>query len=110
MAHCTSLGVHCTGYSCLGSTSSPLHSNVDLVSIAAAIKKTPQQTLLLWGLQHGWSVLPKSITKARIEDNFNLNGVEMSTAMMKQLDAIPDRFKVCGHEWLPRPVFFHDDE
>ena len=29
---------------------------------------------------------------------------------VKQLDSLPDRFKVCGDAWLPVKVFFGDDE
>lgn len=29
---------------------------------------------------------------------------------MKKLNNLPDRFKVCGDDWLPVKVFFGDDE
>jgi glycerol 2-dehydrogenase (NADP+) len=29
---------------------------------------------------------------------------------MKTLDSLPERFKVCGDEWLGEKVFFDDDE
>jgi len=106
----TSKGIHSTGYSCLGSTDSPLYKDQTLLSLAEAKGKTPQQCLLAWGLQKGWSVIPKSVTKERIEKNFELDGWELTDEEVKKLDGLKDRFKVCGDAWLPVKVFFGDDE
>jgi glycerol 2-dehydrogenase (NADP+) len=110
VAYNTSKGIHTTGYSCLGSTDSPLHNDQTLKSIAEAKGKTPAQILLAWGIQKGWSVIPKSVTPARIESNFQLDGWELTPEEVKKLDSLPDRFKVCGDAWLPVKVFFGDDE
>ncbi|PKS06722.1 hypothetical protein jhhlp_006796 [Lomentospora prolificans] len=110
VAYNTSKGIHSTGYSCLGSTNSPLYSNKTLLDIAAAKGRTPQQVLLMWGLQKGWSVIPKSVSENRIKANWEVDGWELTDEEIKQLDAIPDRFKVCGDAWLPIKVFFGDDE
>lgn len=64
----------------------------------------------MWGLQRNSSVIPKSVTASRIEDNFKLDGWELTQDEIKQLDSLPDRFKVCGDAWLPVKVFFGDDE
>ena len=64
----------------------------------------------MWGLQRGTSVIPKSVTDSRIQNNFELDGWELSTDELKQLSSLPDRFKVCGDAWLPVKVFFGDDE
>jgi len=106
----TSKGIHSTGYSCLGSTDSPLYKDQTLLSLAEAKGKSPQQCLLAWGLQKGWSVIPKSVTKERIEKNFELDGWELTGEEVKKLDGLKDRFKVCGDAWLPVKVFFGDDE
>lgn len=65
--YCNEKGIHCTGYSCLGSTDSPLYKDKTLLDLAEKKGLSVQQCLLLWGLQHDWSVIPKSVTKARIE-------------------------------------------
>ncbi|CAI4211932.1 unnamed protein product [Parascedosporium putredinis] len=70
----------------------------------------PQQVLLMWGLQKGWSVIPKSVSESRIQANWDVDGWELTDDEVAQLDAIPDRFKVCGDAWLPIRVFFGDDE
>jgi glycerol 2-dehydrogenase (NADP+) len=64
----------------------------------------------MWGLQHGWSVIPKSVSENRIKANRELDGWDLTDEEVKKIDAIPDRFKVCGDAWLPIKVFFGDDE
>lgn len=105
-----SKGIHSTAYSCLGSTDSPLYKDQTLLSMADKKGKTPQQIMLQWGLQRDSSVIPKSVTKRRIESNFQLDGWELSHEEMDSLDNLRDRFKVCGDGWLPVKVFFGNDE
>jgi glycerol 2-dehydrogenase (NADP+) len=71
-----------------------------------------QQVQLMWGLQRGTSVIPKSVTASRIEANWQLDGWELSQEEFEQLSALKGRFKVCTDDWLPDSVtvFFGDDE
>ncbi|KAI5818078.1 NADP-dependent oxidoreductase domain-containing protein [Pyronema omphalodes] len=108
--YCKEKGIHCTGYSCLGSTNSPLHKNEALLAISEKTGKTSAQVLLKWGLQKGWSVIPKTVTESRVKNNFDQDGWELEDADIAKLDAITERFKVCGDSWLPVRVFFGDDE
>jgi len=108
--YCKEKGIHATAYSCLGSTDSPLYKDQTLLKLAEKKGKTPQQVLLVWGLQHDWSVIPKSVTASRIEKNYELDGWSLTDDEEKQLDGLTDRFKVCGDGWLPVKVFFGDDE
>jgi glycerol 2-dehydrogenase (NADP+) len=110
VAYNTSKGIHSTGYSCLGSTNSPLYKDETLLSLAKAKGKTPQQVLLAWGVQKGWSVIPKSVNKERVETNYELDDFELTAEEINKLDNLKDRFKVCGDAWLPVKVFFGDDE
>ena len=71
---CKEKNIHCTGYSCLGSTDSPLYRNELLKDMASKKQKMVQQILLVWGIQKGWSVIPKSVTQERIEKNFEIDG------------------------------------
>ncbi|PKY07502.1 hypothetical protein P168DRAFT_309203 [Aspergillus campestris IBT 28561] len=100
IAYLKSKGIHATGYSCLGSTNSPLYKDPTLLQIAEKKGRTPQQVLLLWGLQKGWSVIPKSVSKSRIDANFDLDGYELTDEEINQLDNLKDRFKVCGDDWF----------
>lgn len=110
VAYNTSKGIHSTAYSCLGSTNSPLHKEPTLLKLAESKGKTSAQILLQWGIQKGWSVIPKSVNNARIDANFQLDGWELTPDEIKQLDSIPSRNKVCDDSWLPIKVFFGDDE
>lgn len=107
--YCKSKDIHCTAYSCLGSTNSPLAKDETLAQIAKSKGKSTAQVLLVWGLQRGTSVIPKSVTASRIEDNFKLD-FTLTDEEMQKLSSLPDRFKVCGDAWLPIKVFFGDDE
>ncbi|KAE8152290.1 NADP-dependent oxidoreductase domain-containing protein [Aspergillus avenaceus] len=93
VAYNTSKGIHSTGYSCLGSTNSPLYKDPTLLQLAEKKGKTPQQVLLLWGIQKGWSVIPKSVSKSRIDANFEIDGWELTADEINQLDNLKDRFK-----------------
>ncbi|AEO66465.1 ae6e9d32-61d6-48c1-b809-b1540378fd3b [Thermothielavioides terrestris] len=110
VAYCASKGIHASGYSPLGSSDSPLYRNETIASIAKAKNRSVQQVLLLWGIKKGWSVLPKSVNPDRVKANFDLDGWDLTDEEMAKIDAIPDRFKVCGDGWLPVKVFFGDDE
>ena len=81
-----------------------------LAALAKKRGKTTAQVLLKWGVQKGWSVIPKSVTPSRVESNFEVDGWTLTAEEMAELDGLPDRFKVCGDAWLPVKVFFGDDE
>ncbi|OKL57398.1 hypothetical protein UA08_07326 [Talaromyces atroroseus] len=110
VAYNTSKGIHTTSYCCLGSTNSPLYKNSTLIQIAERKGKTPQQVMLVWGIQKGRSVIPKSVSKSRIEANYDIDGWNLTADEVNQLDNLKDQFKVCDDSWLPVRVFFDDDE
>lgn len=103
----TKLGIHTTGYSCLGGADLQLHENTTLQNAAKAKGKTPQQMLLMWGLQKGWSVIPKSTTPKYIESNFQLDGWDLTADEMATLDSMFNDInktprRMCRCEWLPK--------
>ncbi|KAA8650539.1 hypothetical protein EYZ11_002084 [Aspergillus tanneri] len=69
---CKEKGIHVTAYSPLGSTGSPLFSAEPIVEVAKKKGVTPATILLSWHIARGSSVLAKSVTPSRIEDNRNL--------------------------------------
>ncbi|PLB48067.1 aldo/keto reductase family protein [Aspergillus steynii IBT 23096] len=69
---CKEKGIHITAYSPLGSTGSPLFSAEPIVEVAKKKGVTPATVLLSWHIARGSSVLAKSVTPSRIEDNRNL--------------------------------------
>ena len=72
---------------------SPLGQGLELqdpviVQIAAGHSKTPAQTIIRWHLQLGNVVIPKSVTPARIRENFDVFGFELSDAEMDAIAAL----------------------
>jgi diketogulonate reductase-like aldo/keto reductase len=74
---------------------SPLGQGLELedpliVAIAEAHSKTPAQAIIRWHLELGNVVIPKSVTPARIEENFDVFDFELSGDEMeaiRELDA-----------------------
>lgn len=49
-----------------------------IVSIAEKVAKTPAQVTLRWHVQRGDIVFPKSVTRSRVEENFDIFDFELS--------------------------------
>lgn len=72
-----------------------------IVRIAERVGKSPAQVTLRWHLQRGDIVFPKSSTRERIEENFDLFDFELGAGDMGEISALnrdertgpdPDRF------------------
>jgi diketogulonate reductase-like aldo/keto reductase len=59
-----------------------------ITALAAAHDKTAAQVVLRWHLQLGNVVIPKSVTPARIAENFDLFDFHLSPAEMDAIDAL----------------------
>ncbi len=70
VAYNTSLGIKTESWSPLG-RGPELHLP-ELVDVAAEVGRTPAQVVIRWHLQRGLIVFPKSVTPARIEENFDV--------------------------------------
>ncbi|EXJ80901.1 alcohol dehydrogenase [Capronia epimyces CBS 606.96] len=66
---CKEKGVHVTAYSPLGSTGSPLMQDPHVVKLAEQKGVTPGTILLSYHIGRGNSVLAKSVTPSRIDEN-----------------------------------------
>uniref|UniRef100_A0A0D6R7L7 NADP-dependent oxidoreductase domain-containing protein n=1 Tax=Araucaria cunninghamii TaxID=56994 RepID=A0A0D6R7L7_ARACU len=78
-AFCKSKGIHVTAYSPLGSPGTGwLKHKVKVLDlpvikeVAEKLGKTPAQVAIRWGIQSGYSVLPKSTSESRIKENFDV--------------------------------------
>lgn len=70
-----------------------------VAEVAKRCQRSPAQVLLRWGLESGMVVLPKSTSRARIEENISLFDFTLAPPEMKMLDALEEGF-VTG--WDPR--------
>jgi 2,5-diketo-D-gluconate reductase A len=59
-----------------------------LAEIAAAHQVTVPQVVLRWHLEHGITVIPKSVRPERIAANFDLFGFALSEAEVARIDAL----------------------
>lgn len=93
------LGIDVEAWSPLGQAQD-LESE-EVVAIAERLERTPAQVILRWHLQQGRIVFPKSITPARIEENFDVLDFALSDDDLTAIDSLdrgnrigpdPDRF------------------
>jgi 2,5-diketo-D-gluconate reductase A len=59
-----------------------------IVRIAENLGKTPAQVTLRWHIQRGDIVFPKSVTRSRVEENFDLFDFELSGTDMTDITAL----------------------
>ncbi|KAL3477615.1 hypothetical protein BJX99DRAFT_269710 [Aspergillus californicus] len=107
-AFCRENGIHQTAFGPLGGSGSTLHEHGDIVEIARRRGCETGNVMLSWGMQKGWSVIPKSTNAGRIarnlRDNFVLSAEEMEA--MDRL-ALPRGKRFNRPNW--GTVVFHDD-
>jgi 2,5-diketo-D-gluconate reductase A len=59
-----------------------------IVEIAREVERSPAQVVLRWHLQRGTIVFPKSVTPARIRENFELFDFALGPDAMARIDAL----------------------
>ena len=59
-----------------------------ITQAAAAHSRTPAQVVIRWHVQLGNVVIPKSVTRARIAENFDVFGFELTDAEMDAIRAL----------------------
>lgn len=106
--YCKSKGIHQTAFGPLGGSGSTLHEEPAIVETAKARGIPTGNVMLSWGIQSGWSVIPKSTNPKRIVANLKENRV-LAEDEMERIDQLgaskPHRFN--RPDW--GTVVFHDD-
>ncbi|KAG2420680.1 hypothetical protein HFD88_000294 [Aspergillus terreus] len=107
--YCKKKGIHQTAFGPLGGSGSTLHEHPVIVRIAKTHGCETGNVMLSWGIQKGWSVIPKSTNPKRIRANIAQN-FELSAGEMAEMDGLAEpvgkRFN--RPDW--GTVIFHDDE
>jgi diketogulonate reductase-like aldo/keto reductase len=81
--YCKKQDIAITGYSPLGSGS--LISDPTLTKIGKKYNKTSAQVMIRWQIQRGLVVIPKSVNKKRIIENFNVFDFELTADDMETI-------------------------
>lgn len=66
----------------------PLFGHKVITDIATAHKKTPAQVLLRWATQRGLSVIPKSNSQHRLEENLDSTSFDLKEDEIKAISAL----------------------
>lgn len=115
MDHCASKGIKITAYSPLGSPDRPwakpedpqLLDDAKIKSMAEKYGKSPAQIVLRYQIERGNITIPKSVTKARIDQNANIFDFKLSKEDIEFLDTFDCEGRVCalgdaiGHKYYP---------
>jgi 2,5-diketo-D-gluconate reductase A len=59
-----------------------------IADIAGQVGKTPAQVTLRWHIQRGDVVFPKSVTRSRVEENFDIFDFELDQSAMTAISAL----------------------
>lgn len=106
---CEAHGIHQTAFGPLGGSGSTLHEEPVVRSIAKERGVATGNVMLSWGIQKGWSVIPKSVNADRIAANLNDNFV-LTADEMREMDGLVTKV---GGKRFNRPDWgtevFHDD-
>lgn len=105
LTKCAEMNIHVTAYSPLGSpdsatmlsrTGPAVIDNPIIARVAEESGHSAGQVLIRWGLQRGTSVIPKSVTPSRIDENFDMFSWELSAEHMRALSSIEPQERMLG--------------
>ena len=82
------IGMHIESWGPLGQGKYDLFGEAALQSAAAAHGVSPAQVAIRWHLQNGIIVFPKSNSRERIAQNFDVFGFELTGEQMASIDAL----------------------
>lgn len=105
ISFCKENNIFIQAYSPFAKFNEKLIKNPVLLEICEKYEKSSSQVLVRWSIQHGFSVIPKSSNKDRIEENIRVNDFMLTQEDMERLDDLNCDFKIIS-KWDPRTVEF----
>ena len=71
-----------------------------LIAVAKKYRKTPAQIILRWLIQHGISAIPKSASRNRIKENFDIFDFELKPEDLSYIDSFNENLRVVDDPML----------
>jgi len=93
--YCLSQGIEITAYAPLASGREGPLNDPYVKQLASKYSVSPAQVLIRWSIQRGYIVIPKSVTEARIKENFNVFGFSLSKEEIVGLEKLDRGFRSC---------------
>jgi diketogulonate reductase-like aldo/keto reductase len=66
-----------------------------LLQLCGKYNKTPAQIILRWNIEHGISVIPKSVNPERIAENFDIFDFSLTDDDIRFMDSFHENFRIC---------------
>jgi len=100
---CKERGIHLQAYCSLGQDADgPLLTSPLVAKVAQKCGRSPAQVLLRWGLEKGYTVLPRSSSPSHVRENFHLQGWRLEEADLHLLDSLG--IEETKYAWNPASV------
>jgi 2,5-diketo-D-gluconate reductase A len=93
----TARGIAIESWGPLGQAKYDLFGMPAIAEIAAAHARTPAQVVIRWHLQAGNVVIPKSNSRERMTENFEVFDFELSPAQFEAMTALDENRRVGGN-------------
>lgn len=68
-----------------------------LLQLCEKYGKTPAQVVLRWNIEHGFSTIPKSSRKIRLQENFDILQFELTKEDVAFMDSFNEDFRICDN-------------
>ncbi|VDK64329.1 unnamed protein product [Onchocerca ochengi] len=99
---CQEHGIMMTAYSPLANPAMPFRKPTDAVLLDDAVilklaevhHKSAAQIVLRWGIQHGFVVIPKSVTEKRIIENINIFDFKLNSEEMALINGLDKNWRI----------------
>lgn len=95
--YCKKLNIIPEAWSPLGSSKVPLLKENILISIGSNYGKSPAQVVLRWNIQKGIVSIPKSSSRERQAENFDIFNFELTQQEMLQIDELDKSHRTGVH-------------